>query len=142
MAEFRLLPNSRVNPKGKVHHAAGSSDSIDDAILPYVLASDATLVDGKVVGDPTEGALLVLAYKAGLDIEATRERLAGNLDQLLHRASPKTIVRREVTSVKRYFVDESGAPRTDHVLTVVGGVVGFVALLVVAPMAALRRQTP
>src|SRR6185437_7219221 len=32
------------------------------------------LVDGKVVGDPTEGALLVLAYKAGLDIEATRER--------------------------------------------------------------------
>jgi Cation transport ATPase (P-type) len=27
------------------------------------------------VGDPTEGALLVLAYKAGLDIDATRERL-------------------------------------------------------------------
>ena len=32
-------------------------------------------MDGKVVGDPTEGALLVLGYKAGLDIEATRERL-------------------------------------------------------------------
>ena len=30
------------------------------AILPYVVASDAKLVDGKVVGDPTEGALLVL----------------------------------------------------------------------------------
>ena len=27
-----------------------------------------------MVGDPTEGALLVLAYKAGLDIDATRER--------------------------------------------------------------------
>jgi P-type Ca2+ transporter type 2C len=59
---------------GKVHHAAGSSDSIDDAILPYVVASDAKLVDGKVVGDPTEGALLVLAHKAGLDLDATREQ--------------------------------------------------------------------
>jgi Ca2+-transporting ATPase len=40
-----------------------------------VIASDATLVDGKVVGDPTEGALLVLAHKAGLDIESTRDAL-------------------------------------------------------------------
>jgi P-type Ca2+ transporter type 2C len=60
--------------EGQVHHAAGSSDTIEDAILPYVVASDATLTDGKVVGDPTEGALLVLAHKAGLDIDATRER--------------------------------------------------------------------
>jgi Ca2+-transporting ATPase len=60
--------------EGRVHHAAGSSDTIEDAILPYVVASDAGLVDGKVVGDPTEGALLVLAHKAGLDIDATRGR--------------------------------------------------------------------
>jgi len=57
---------------GRVHHAAGRSASIDPAILPYVLASDARLEAGKVVGDPTEGALLVLAHKAGLDIEGTR----------------------------------------------------------------------
>jgi len=61
--------------EGKVHHAAGSSPSIEDAILPFVVASDAELVDGHVVGDPTEGALLVLGYKAGLDIDATRDRL-------------------------------------------------------------------
>jgi P-type Ca2+ transporter type 2C len=61
--------------EGKVHHAAGTTLSIDDAILPYIIASDANLVNGKVVGDPTEGALLVLAHKAGLDIEASRDAL-------------------------------------------------------------------
>jgi len=59
---------------GKVQHAAGTSASIDDAVIPFIIASDAKLVNGKVVGDPTEGALLVLAHKAGLDIEASREK--------------------------------------------------------------------
>ncbi|GAA1254834.1 cation-transporting P-type ATPase [Pseudonocardia aurantiaca] len=61
--------------EGKIHHAAGTSPLIEAAILPYLVASDAQLVDGRVVGDPTEGALLVLGYKAGLDIEDTRESL-------------------------------------------------------------------
>ena len=61
--------------EGKIHHAAGAAPGIEDAILPYLVASDAKLVDGKVVGDPTEGALLVLGFKAGMDIDATREKL-------------------------------------------------------------------
>ncbi|MCX5535296.1 HAD-IC family P-type ATPase [Streptomyces sp. NBC_00006] len=61
--------------EGRIHHAAGSSPGIEDAILPYLVASDTSLVDGEVVGDPTEGALLVLGHKAGLDVAATRERL-------------------------------------------------------------------
>jgi Ca2+-transporting ATPase len=61
--------------EGKISHPAGKTDTIDAAILPYVIASDTRLVDGKVVGDPTEGALLVLAYKAGLDADATREEV-------------------------------------------------------------------
>jgi hypothetical protein len=66
------------------------------------------------------------------EMEATRERLATTIDQLVHRASPKTIARREITSVKGYFVDLStGQPRTDHILKVVGGVVGVVVLLAV-----------
>jgi Ca2+-transporting ATPase len=60
---------------GKVTRAAGATDTIDEAILPYVVANDAKLVDGAVVGDPTEGALLVLGFKAGLNIDETRERL-------------------------------------------------------------------
>ncbi len=61
--------------EGKVHHIAGATATIEDAILPYLVASDAQLVDGKVVGDPTEGALLVLGHKAGLDIDGTRDSL-------------------------------------------------------------------
>ncbi|MFD5919629.1 cation-translocating P-type ATPase [Kitasatospora sp. NPDC058201] len=60
--------------EGRIHHAAGSSAGVEEAVLPYLIASDARLVDGTVVGDPTEGALLVLGHKAGLDIDATRER--------------------------------------------------------------------
>jgi Ca2+-transporting ATPase len=59
---------------GEVKHAIGASATIDDAILPFVIANDAKLEDGKVVGDPTEGAMLVLAHKAGLAVDATREK--------------------------------------------------------------------
>jgi P-type Ca2+ transporter type 2C len=61
--------------EGKISHPAGKTDTLDAAILAYIVANDAKLVDGKVVGDPTEGALLVLAHKAGMDIDATREGL-------------------------------------------------------------------
>jgi len=61
--------------EGKIIHPAGKTDTLDDAILPYVVASDTRLVNGKVVGDPTEGALLVLAHKAGVFIDGTRENL-------------------------------------------------------------------
>ncbi len=57
---------------GEVKHTAGSTGTIDDAILPFLIANDAKLVDGKVVGDPTEGALLVLGHKAKLDVEGTQ----------------------------------------------------------------------
>ncbi|HEX6521565.1 MAG TPA: HAD-IC family P-type ATPase [Streptosporangiaceae bacterium] len=61
--------------EGSIQHAIGSEGSIEDAILPYLVASDAKLVDGRVVGDPTEGALLVLGHKAGVEVEGTRQRL-------------------------------------------------------------------
>ncbi len=65
------------------------------------------------------------------EIEATRDRLAGTIDQLVYRANPKTIVSREVNSIKAYFVDPlTGSPRTDNILKVAGGVVGVVALFV------------
>jgi len=62
-------------------------------------------------------------------MEATRERLADTIDQLVYRSSPKTIARREITSIKGYFVDlQTGQPRTTNILKVIGGVVGVVVL--------------
>jgi Ca2+-transporting ATPase len=60
--------------EGTIQHPIGASASMDDAILPFVIASDAKLQDDKVVGDPTEGALLVLAHKAGVNVEGTRDK--------------------------------------------------------------------
>ena len=63
------------------------------------------------------------------EMEVTRERLADTIDQLVHRASPKTIVRREITSIKGYFVDlRTGEPRTTNILKVAGGVIGVAVL--------------
>ncbi len=65
------------------------------------------------------------------EIEAARERLAGTIDQLAYRASPKTIVRREIASVKAHYVAADGSPRTDNILKTAGVVVGFVAAMIV-----------
>jgi AmiR/NasT family two-component response regulator len=65
------------------------------------------------------------------EMEQTRQRLARNIDQLVYRASPKTIARRQAAAVKAYFVDPSGAPRTENIVKVVGGVAGVAALFVV-----------
>ena len=64
------------------------------------------------------------------EIEETRVRLASTIDQLIYRSSPKTIAKREVASFKAHFVDPAtGQPRTDNILKVVGGTVGFFVLL-------------
>ncbi|SEB46699.1 Protein of unknown function [Nocardioides exalbidus] len=66
------------------------------------------------------------------EIEETRQRLASTIDQLAYRAHPKTIVGRQVTTVKSHFVDlESGAPRTDNILKVAGAVVGTIVLFAI-----------
>ena len=44
-------------------------------LLPMALCADAEVRDGSLVGDPTEGALVVLAAKGGIDPQQTREAL-------------------------------------------------------------------
>jgi hypothetical protein len=66
------------------------------------------------------------------EIEQTRQHLAATIDQLVYRASPKTIANREIATLKAHFVDAQGNPRTDNILKVAGAVVGFVVFVVVA----------
>ena len=39
--------------------------ALDQFLLPMVLASDAVLSDGELIGDPAEGALVALADEGG-----------------------------------------------------------------------------
>jgi len=58
---------------GQITHVGGKPPvRLDQYLLPMALASDAEVRDGKLVGDPTEGALVVLAAKGGIDAEETR----------------------------------------------------------------------
>ena len=60
---------------GRINRVGGEADiPLDEFLMPMVLASDAVVRDGELIGDPTEGALVVLAAKGGIDAVSTRER--------------------------------------------------------------------
>ena len=40
--------------------------ALEPYLLPMALCADAVVKDGELVGDPTEGALVVLAAKGGV----------------------------------------------------------------------------
>ncbi|WP_222849077.1 cation-translocating P-type ATPase [Trebonia kvetii] len=58
---------------GRINRVAGQAEvPLDQVLTPMVLASDAVLSDGELIGDPTEGALVALAAKGGIDAVSTR----------------------------------------------------------------------
>jgi Ca2+-transporting ATPase len=66
-------------PEGTIAHVDGDERvSLDAALLPMALCNDAVIrqVEGRweLVGDPTEGAMVVLAAKGGLRIDEVRAR--------------------------------------------------------------------
>ena len=59
---------------GQITRVAGQAEiPLDQFLMPMVLASDAVLSDGQMIGDPTEGALVALAAKGGVDAASTRQ---------------------------------------------------------------------
>ena len=68
------ISGSGYSTEGTIKRVAGQEDvPLDQFLLPMVLASDAVVTTtASMIGDPTEGALVVLAEKGGLDAEATR----------------------------------------------------------------------
>jgi P-type Ca2+ transporter type 2C len=60
---------------GRITRVGGQADiPLDEFLMPMVLASDAVVRDGELIGDPTEGALVVLAAKGGIDAVSTRDQ--------------------------------------------------------------------
>jgi P-type Ca2+ transporter type 2C len=64
------------SPEGTIKRVAGEPDvPLEQFMFPLALACDAVLTTtGEMIGDPTEGALIVLAEKGGVDVDASRER--------------------------------------------------------------------
>src|SRR4051812_1951684 len=70
------ISGSGYGTEGHIKHVAGEPElPLEQFMFPLALACDAVLTpDGGMIGDPTEGALVVLAEKGGLDLTTTRER--------------------------------------------------------------------
>jgi P-type Ca2+ transporter type 2C len=70
------VSGSGYSTEGQIKRVAGEPEvPLEQFMFPLVLAADAVLTPtGEMIGDPTEGALVVLGEKGGLDIGATRER--------------------------------------------------------------------
>jgi hypothetical protein len=62
------------------------------------------------------------------DIEATRQRLAGTLDELVDKVAPANVARRATASVKAQFVDTETGVRTGRVVVAAAVVVALIAL--------------
>jgi Ca2+-transporting ATPase len=63
-------------PTGQINHVAGDAVDLEPALTALALCSDAEIKPaGGLLGDPTEGALVVLAAKGGIDVRGTRVRI-------------------------------------------------------------------
>ncbi len=68
------IDGSGYSTEGRIMKVAGQADvDLEPFMQPLVLACDAVVHDGELIGDPTEGALVVLGEKGGLAAAATRE---------------------------------------------------------------------
>ena len=69
-----LIDGNGYSTEGGIKKVAGQQDvELDQFMEPLILACDAVVHDGELIGDPTEGALVVLGEKGGLDTTATRQ---------------------------------------------------------------------
>ena len=60
--------------QGQLLHDGGRALPLDEVMLPMALCADARLDGEALIGDPTEGALIVLAEKGGVSVDDARKR--------------------------------------------------------------------
>jgi hypothetical protein len=99
------------------------------------LAPERRAAAGGITADPSKDAPDTRSpAEIEADIEQTRDRLAGTLDELTERLSPRAVLRKADSAVRGAFVAEDGAVRKDRAALAVGAVASAVGGLV-----ALRR---
>ena len=120
--------------------------AVDDATdTPAKVADDVKSEAGKVadkVGDTADGGADKPTTptpprsmdEIEVELEATRERLAGRIDDLTDYVKPANVIERQKNKLKSVFVDEYGGIKPDRVLIAAGIVVAVVGLRV------LRRR--
>ncbi|MFF0105659.1 cation-translocating P-type ATPase [Streptomyces hirsutus] len=88
-AREMLLAGRRLTLSGEGYSSEGRIRTTDGQPLPQTLdhaltamglCTDAVIRDGEVVGDPTEGALVVLAEKGGIDVTGLRQERPRRLE--------------------------------------------------------------
>lgn len=87
--------------------------------------------DGKAGGAATDSRTTA---QIEAQLEATRARLAGRIDDLQAYVTPKAVLGRQLDRVRGFFVDEFGGVRPERVLATAGVVAAFVGV------ALLRRR--
>ena len=60
--------------EGKLLNDSGAQIDLTPVLMPMALCADATLDGAELIGDPTEGALIVLAAKGGIDLDGARKK--------------------------------------------------------------------
>ena len=60
--------------QGQLQHSGGAKIDLDEVLLPMALCADARLDGEALIGDPTEGALIVLAAKGGIDLDGAKQQ--------------------------------------------------------------------
>jgi anti-sigma factor RsiW len=63
------------------------------------------------------------------EIAATRERLASTVDELVDKAHPRNVVKRQVEQARSQVFDAEGNLRTEKIATVAGAIAAVLVVL-------------
>jgi hypothetical protein len=73
------------------------------------------------------------------EIAATRARLASTVDELVDKAHPRNVAKRQVEQARSQVFDPEGHLRTEKIATVAGAIAAVIVLLMIVRRLVNRR---
>jgi hypothetical protein len=73
------------------------------------------------------------------EIAATRARLASTVDELVDKAHPRNVAKRQVEQARAQVFDAEGNLRTERIATVAGAIAAVLAVLLIVRRLVNRR---